>query len=215
MTVAVQPVRGSRRSKKGEPAWELAKYFPAQGSWNENEFLLLEEHSEYGRFMELSDGFLEFRAMPTLPHERILKVLFRALTAWNERARAGEAFMSGAKTKLGEDRIRVPDILFAFDGRASTENYFIGADLVMEVVSRSSSDRARDLRKKRSEYEQAGVREYWIIDPEKKRIVGPKLEKSGKNYGVQGEFKSGEQASSALLKGFSVDVAEALKGAAR
>jgi Uma2 family endonuclease len=37
-------------------------------------------------------------------------------------------------------------------------------DLAVEVVSASS--RTRDTLHKRGEYEQAGVREYWLIDPD-------------------------------------------------
>jgi Uma2 family endonuclease len=50
----------------------------------------------------------------------------------------------------------------------------------------------------------AGIPEYWIIDPDKKRILV--LTRKGKRYTVHGEFKPGDQATSKLLRGFSVDV---------
>jgi Uma2 family endonuclease len=47
-------------------------------------------------------------------------------------------------------------------------------DFVLEVLS--SSTRRRDLFLKVTKYKMAGVREYWIIDPEKKRVVVYDLE---------------------------------------
>ena len=43
-----------------------------------------------------------------------------------------------------------------------------GPDIAVEIVSRDS--RTRDYRDKRSLYEDAGVAEYWIIDPLKSRV---------------------------------------------
>jgi Uma2 family endonuclease len=49
------------------------------------------------------------------------------------------------------------------------ENYFEGAaDLVVEVISPGSRNRKRDTQEKFREYERAGVREYWLIDPKLK-----------------------------------------------
>jgi Uma2 family endonuclease len=83
-----------------------------------------------------------------------------------------------------------------------------GAELAMEVVS--DDDRRRDLETKRFEYARAGISEYWIVDPLKEQITVLKLD--GSAYVVHGEFKKGDRATSVLLPGFSVDVAEALKG---
>jgi Uma2 family endonuclease len=47
-----------------------------------------------------------------------------------------------------------------------TDEYWEGADLVMEVVSSHDEDRRRDLVVKREEYARAGIAEYWIVDPE-------------------------------------------------
>ena len=88
------------------------------------------------------------------------------------------------------------------------EPFWEGADLVMEVVSGSDDDRRRDLVTKRSEYEQAGIPEYWIIDPREGRITVLHLD--GDSYAVHGEFARGSRATSVLLPGFSVDVSEAL-----
>ena len=47
---------------------------------------------------------------------------------------------------------------------------FFGApDFVLEVIS--SSSRKKDMKLKRDKYENAGVREYWVLDPYKQKLV--------------------------------------------
>jgi len=68
-------------------------------------------------------------------------------------------------------RRRLPDLLFISTSRTGLlhEQYFDGApDLLIEVVSPDSE--ARDWRDKYLEYEKAGVREYWVIDPMSHRV---------------------------------------------
>ena len=84
-----------------------------------------------------------------------------------------------------------------------------GADLVMEVVSAGDEARRRDLTQKREEYAQAGIPEYWIVDPELGQITVLTLE--DQIYVVHGEFKRGDRATSKLLPGFAVDVTSALE----
>jgi Uma2 family endonuclease len=63
-------------------------------------------------------------------------------------------------------RRRVPDLLVVLKSRLNLlrENHVEGApDLIMEIVAPESQ--TRDRREKYVEYEKAGVREYWIIDP--------------------------------------------------
>ncbi|MCD5408496.1 Uma2 family endonuclease [Candidatus Bipolaricaulota bacterium] len=67
-------------------------------------------------------------------------------------------------------RAREPDILFiaAENLNRLKETHLEGpADLVVEIVSPES--RLRDRGEKFAEYELAGVREYWIIDPDERR----------------------------------------------
>jgi Uma2 family endonuclease len=74
--------------------------------------------------------------------------------------------------RLGaQHRLRVPDLMFISKEKADLihPGYFEGApDLVMEIVSPDSL--SRDWREKYWEYEAAGVREYWVIDPQHERM---------------------------------------------
>ena len=83
------------------------------------------------------------------------------------------------------------------------EQYWEGADLVMEVVS--DDDRRRDLQTKRFEYARAGIPEYWIVDPQLEQVTVLVLA-DGNRYRQHGCFQRGQRAASVLLAGFDVDV---------
>jgi Uma2 family endonuclease len=195
----------------GKPAWELAECFPVQGRWREWDYLSLDEVLANQR-IELADGFLEFLDVPTKLHEKILQYLYHALFDFVRAARLGVVHFAGTRAKLRDQNIRMPDVLFLSHEKkgSGNEDYYLGADLVMEVVSKTPKDRKRDLVEKRADYAAAGIQEYWIIDPELKQITVLSLQ--GKKYQVHGVFKKGQCASSPLLQDFAVDVSEALAG---
>jgi Uma2 family endonuclease len=132
------------------------------------------------------------------------------LNAFATAGALGEVFFAGTRVRLWAGKFRVPDLVFmkAEHGSRITEDYWDGADLVMEVVSGGESDRHRDLVKKRAEYAQAGISEYWIVDPQEGQITVLTLD--GNKYAVHGIFARGDQETSRLLPGFAVDVTAAL-----
>jgi Uma2 family endonuclease len=67
---------------------------------------------------------------------------------------------------------REPDIMFVSSeniGRIRENSIEGSADLVIEVISMES--RTRDTIEKLREYEEGGVREYWIVDPYDRRVT--------------------------------------------
>ena len=63
----------------------------------------------------------------------------------------------------------------------------------------------RDLVEKRGDYAEAGIPEYWIVNPETETITVLRLEDTTYvEYGVFG--RGAEAAGSALLPGFTVSV---------
>jgi Uma2 family endonuclease len=190
----------------GEPTWDVAQLYPLQGTWTESEYFALETN----RRVEFSHGFIEFLPMPKLLHQRIASFLYNALRAFVLGMGLGEVHYSGVRVRLWPGKFREPDVLFMHVDHADrmTEEYWEGADLVMEVVSSGNEDRRRDLKTKREEYALAGIPEYWIVDPELGHITVLTLE--GEAYVLHGEFKRGERATSKLLSGFAVDVSSAL-----
>lgn len=78
-------------------------------------------------------------------------------------------------------RRRVPDTLFVSKNRLHLiqKNHLEGPpDLIIEIVS--PDDPSRDYREKYLDYQSAGVREYWIIDPLTRRVEAHALGSDGK-----------------------------------
>jgi Uma2 family endonuclease len=189
-------------SRKGEPTWEVALAYPRQGEWTEAEYLELAET----RFVELSDGCLEFLPMPVPFHQLIVKFLFQLLDMFVVARSAGTVLFAPLPVHLWEGKFREPDIVFLCPGRLTDpKRPPEGADLVIEVVSPDPDSRQRDLETKRTEYAQAGIREYWIVDPEERTVLVLTL--AGTSYQEHGRFGGGATATSVLLPGFAVAVA--------
>ncbi|MDW8321108.1 MAG: Uma2 family endonuclease, partial [Armatimonadota bacterium] len=72
------------------------------------------------------------------------------------------------------------------------------ADLVVEIVSPDSEE--RDRATKFAEYERGGVREYWLVDPQKQEAEFYVLGEEGK-YALRAKGSSGEFRS-VVLEGF-------------
>jgi len=120
----------------------------------------------------------------------------------------GTGLFAGMPVRLREGKLREPDVLFMLAEHADRmgNDYWDGADLVMEVVS--EGNRRHDLVTKRDEYARAGIPEYWIVDPEEETITVFVLRPRRKTYVEHGVFRKGERAASKLLPGFEVDVTE-------
>uniref|UniRef100_A0A7C2P0T6 Uma2 family endonuclease n=1 Tax=Schlesneria paludicola TaxID=360056 RepID=A0A7C2P0T6_9PLAN len=189
-------------SRRGEPTWELADEFPRQGEWTEEDYLKLDSN----RLIEFTDGVLEFLPMPKVSHARISRRLSDLLRGHVESHRLGETFWAPVSVRLKAGKFREPDVFFVREGRLAKDDVCEGADLVMEIVSGDNKDRRRDLKQKRTEYAQAGIPEYWIVDPETETITVLTLPVGKTKYAVHGEFKPGQEATSVLLPGFRVDV---------
>ena len=79
----------------------------------------------------------------------------------------------------------------------------------MEVVSEGTEARRRDYEDKRKDYARAGVSEYWIVDPDDRKIIVLVLQNG--TYETHGEFVIGDKASGLLIPDLQVNVAEIMK----
>ena len=140
-----------------------------------------------------------------LRHQRAVGSLFLAFGNWVKGRDLGEVFVAPADVVVSPTRVVQPDLFFITKDRLHiVDAYVDGApDLVVEVISPSSIDYDRTT--KFSLYEDIGVREYWLVDPDDQSVEVFVL-RDGR-YEQRGRFTSGEQARSALLDGLSVEVA--------
>lgn len=181
---------------------------PRQGEWTEEEYLSLTDSTN--RMVEFTDGVLEVLPMPTDRHQSILKYLFLALHAFLD-ARGGLVQFAVLRLRLRPGKIREPDLLALLDAEdvRRQDRFWTGADLLTEVVSKDKP--SRDLVQKKREYANAGIPEYWIVDPRQESVIVYRLQ--GKRYVRHGLFRRGQQATSALLPDFSVNVTDLFNAA--
>ena len=123
--------------------------------------------------IELIDGVIYHVSMPSIRHQRIVGEIDFIFKSFVKRKKGKcEIFGAGIDVRLDcDDRTMVvPDISVVCVKDKFTEQYLDGApDLVVEVLSPST--RKKDMTLKLSKYAEAGVREYWIIDPKKETVI--------------------------------------------
>ena len=162
------------------------------------------------RLLEFADGRIEELREPTDSHQSILALLFSLFDQYvrNER---GVALFAPLRIRIREGRYREPDLLLLRDANdpRRQDRYWLGADLVVEVVS--PDDPERDYVQKRDDYADLRVPEYWIVDPEAATITVLTLHGGG--YVDHGVFGPGDVASSATLRGFQAPVSDILSPA--
>jgi Uma2 family endonuclease len=157
--------------------------------------------------MEFVDGRAEVLPHPTTTHQLIVLALYRLLHEYVTDRGLGWVLVAPLPVRLRPGVYREPDVIFLSAERPERRagEYPDGADLVMEVISPGREDRRRDKVVKRAEYAAAGIAEYWIVDPGRAITV---LRLAGNDYVEHGRFGLEAQATSALLPGFIVAVAE-------
>jgi len=187
-----------------EPAWDVARLFPPQGFWSEEEYLSLPTN----HLVEFSDGRIEVLPMPNPPHQLIVRFLYDVLSAFARAHALGQVLFAPFPVRLWPGKYREPDLAFLRTEHRDRilSDCWEGADIVMEVVSESNCD--HDLVTKRREYAQAGIPEYWMVDPGEEAVTVLLLE--GDGYETHGTFGRGTKATSALLPGFAVSVDDVL-----
>ena len=180
----------------------LCDILPRQGRWSEEAYLWLTDHGR--RLIEFTDGRIEELPLPTFTHRAVLSFLHALFRAWL-KPRGGVTVFSGLRMRIREDKFREPDVLLLRDRSdpRCQDRYWLGADLVAEVVSPDDPD--RDLVEKRIDYAEAGIPEYWIVDPRNETITVLVLD--GDAYVEHGVHGRGAKATSPLLEGFAADVA--------
>lgn len=174
---------------------------PPRKKMSYEEFL---EWADEDTWAEWVDGEIVMNSPVGKTHQEIAIFLVRVVGFFVEFKQLGKIMIPPFQMKLPKSG-REPDLLFIANRnlRRLKENYLNGpADLVVEIVSPESA--GRDRGEKFYEYEQAGIAEYWIIDPQKKRVEFYLLDEEG-NYqpalsGKKGIFHS------RMLPGFWLNV---------
>ncbi len=108
------------------------------------------------------------------------------------------------------DTIVQPDISVICDPAKLDDRGCEGApDWIIEILSKSTA--ARDLTEKYALYEQAGVREYWVVHPNDGTLLAYRLNEAGAFQLIrQTPFVKGDRVPVGVFPGFEVAMEEVL-----
>ena len=155
---------------------------------------------------ELLNGELIMAPSPTMVHQQVaLELASRLLTFVKERD-LGQVFIAPFDVVLSDTTVAQPDVLFISTQQAhiiTRENVRGAPELVVEILSPSTA--SRDWRDKLDLYAEHGVREYWIVDPDARRVWVMKLEASG--FEEASIYGAEDTLASHTLEDFSLDLA--------
>ncbi|HRW06149.1 MAG TPA: Uma2 family endonuclease [Caldilineaceae bacterium] len=174
---------------------------PTQGEWTYQDYLNLPDD---GRRYEIIEGVLYVANAPDFDHQFTVSEIQRQLANFVLERQLGQVIPAPFEVHLSPTSRPVqPDVLFIRHDRrlARGAKFFAGApDLVVEVISPSSIRTDRNI--KFAVYEQAGVAEYWIVEPKYGFVEVYTL--SASEYALVGQFDHDDVVQSKLLPGLRI-----------
>jgi Uma2 family endonuclease len=183
----------------------VAELYPPQGQWTEADYFALPDTN---RYVELSEGRLIMPPHPTYRHQTALQNVFLKFQSLVDAHHLRIVRFAPLPVRVWPGKIQEPDIVFVAQEHIDRigEQVLGVPDLVVEVISPPTL--TTDRVEKFYEYARAGVREYWMADPEERAIEVYILREGA--YALGGKYKPGETARSGLLPGFELGVGDIL-----
>ena len=163
-----------------------------------------------GQRHELIDGEHYVTPTPFIRHQRLISRLHVRLYSYFESHPIGESLLSPLAVVLSNHDVVEPDLLVVLNDQPEilTDKHVHGAPAIaVEVISKST--RRRDERLKRDLYERAGVREYWLVYPDRGVVRVCRRAADG-TFQTDMELSAAmaESLTSPLLPGFSAALVE-------
>lgn len=156
-----------------------------------------------GERAELIDGKIYYMAPPNRKHQDIVLSLARKIADYIEFKNGGcKVYLAPFAVFLNEDDINYvePDISIICDSGKLDDKGCNGApDWIIEVVSPSSKQ--IDYYKKLFKYRTAEVREYWVVDPDRKVVTVYVFEQDSME-----EYSFGTDIPVSIYEGFTIKV---------
>ena len=147
------------------------------------------------RLAEWVDGQVIMASPANPKHQLLVLFLAKILSTYVDFQRLGVVFIPPLQMKLPKSSGREPDVAFVAQAHLDrvTQTHLDGpADLVVEVISPDSVKRDRET--KFGEYQQGGIPEYWILDPNEEQVDFYQLDAQGVYQQVapdaQGSYRS-------------------------
>ena len=160
-----------------------------------------------GRRHELIDGEHYVTPSPNTRHQRLVARLFDAIYGHLKVSLDGEVFLAPFDVVISNFDVVEPDLLFVAADQSAilTDKHVRGAPaLVIEILSPGT--RKTDELTKRRLYERAGVREYWIVDPELEVVKVFRREAQGLSRVAELSRQAGDNLTTPLLPGLAISL---------
>lgn len=159
-----------------------------------------------GERAELVDGKIYYMAPPSRTHQRLQHFFDRTIGNYIQANNGGcEIYPAPFAVFLNEEDTTYfePDISVICDTSKLDEKGCHGApDWIIEIVSPSS--KSMDYFTKLMKYQEAGVREYWIVNPAKEQIMVYQFD-NGTIKEVE-QYSFTEDVPVGIYEGFSIKV---------
>lgn len=156
-----------------------------------------------GERAELIDGQIYYMSPPSRTHQKLSMLLSNEISEYIKRSKGNcEVYAAPFAVFLNADDINYvePDISVICDLTKLDDKGCHGApDWIIEIVSQSS--RQMDYFTKLFKYQQAGVREYWIVDPTKDQVIVYKFEKE-----IMEQYSLDEEIEVGIYEGFAIKI---------
>lgn len=121
-----------------------------------------------GKRYEILRGKLLVTPAPRPLHQRVVGRLYRLLADYFDR-HGGEVFLAPIDLILTNNDILQPDLLVVDNEAVVTERGIEGPPLLaVEVLSPTTAKRDRGVKSQR--YAELGIRHYWLVDPDARRM---------------------------------------------
>lgn len=162
-----------------------------------NDYAQMDDDKRY----ELIEGELYMVPAPGFQHQTISRDLGVVLWEFVKKNNLGTVLYAPFDVVLSETDVVQPDIIFVSKERMGlmTEKNLRGApDLAIEILS--TATRERDKLVKKRLYREYGVKEFWIVDPDRRTIEIMVLKETG--FETFGIYFIDDELTSPLLKGF-------------
>jgi Uma2 family endonuclease len=192
--------------RRNLPSWGDGHKWPAQGDWTYDDYARLPDD---GNRYEVIHGVLYVTPLPNFKHQFVIVKLAASFEVFLAEHEVGIVLTAPFDILLPREIASPvePDLVVFRTGNTpdwGAKNFAGVPDLVVEVLSPST--RSRDRRIKLRAYEEAGVPEYWLVDPDLRSILVYGRE-AGSGFVERCRGGVGERVTSSVLPGFELAVA--------